>query len=323
MKQRSKLLILATTPPPIGGVTIHIQRLLQYLNNNGYEYTFTDFRRSTKGDILKQIRQHRFIHFHIYHPVVRCCFVLLGTIFGKRMLFTLHGNLGRHNALYNLLDQLAFRIAYMPIVLNQKSFEKGRKWNKRTQMIGAFIPPQQPEELTASIQAAVAGMRAKYAGIYATNASTVSIDKAGNETYQVTLLVNIFRKMKDDALVISDASGRYKSFLQQQGLEIPANVLLISEPHPFFEILKRSDVFLRITTTDGDSLSVKEALFLGKQVLATDVVNRPAGTQLVALNEWDIADAIGKMRHDNTVYNRHTLSNGGEELLQLYKKVVA
>ncbi|WP_142688530.1 glycosyltransferase [Chitinophaga polysaccharea] len=323
MKQRPKLLILATMPPPIGGVTIHIQRLLQYLDNKGYGYTFTDFRRSTKGTILKQIRQHRFIHFHIYHPVVRCGFVLLGTVFGKKMLFTLHGNLGRHNSFYNLLDQLAFRIAYMPVVLNQKSLEIGKKWNKRTQMIGAFIPPQQPEDLTASIQAAVAAMRAKYTGIYATNASTVSIDKAGNETYQVTLLIKIFRNLQQDALIISDASGKYKSFLEQQGLEVPANVLLISEPHPFFEILKRSDVFLRITTTDGDSLSVKEALFLGKRVLATDVVNRPAGTQLVALNEWDIADAISKMKYDNIPYSRSQVSNGGEELLELYRRIVA
>lgn len=323
MKQTSKLLILATIPPPIGGVTVHIQRLLKYLDNNGYDYSFTDFRRSSKGTVWKQIRQHRYIHFHIYHPVVRFCFVLLGTVLGKKMLFTLHGNVGRHGWFYNLLDQYAFRVAYMPIVLNQRSFDQGRKWNSRTQLIGAFIPPQQEEQLQLTVWNAVSAFRNKYAIVFATNASTVSLDKAGNETYQVSLLVKIFNKMPQAGLLISDASGKYRQYLKQQGHHITPNILLISEPHPFFEILKIADVFLRITTTDGDSLSVKEALFLEKQVLATDVVNRPPGTQLVGLNEWEIEDAISKMQRNKTTYIPHRMINGGEELLELYKQTVA
>ncbi|NML40495.1 glycosyltransferase family 4 protein [Chitinophaga sp. G-6-1-13] len=323
MKQASKLLILATMPPPIGGVTVHVQRLLKYLDNNGYDYSFTDFRRSSKSTVWKQIRQYRYIHFHIYHPVVRLVFVLFGTMLGKKMLFTLHGNVGRHGWFYNLLDKYAFRIAYMPIVLNQRSFDRARKWNRRTQLIGAFIPPQQEEHLQQTIRNAANTFRNKYPIVFATNASTVSLDKAGNETYQVSLLVKIFNKMPQAGLLISDASGKYRQYLLQQGYSITPNILLISEPHPFFEILKVTDVFLRITTTDGDSLSVKEALFLEKQVLATDVVNRPPGTQLVGLNEWEIEDAIRKMQQNKTMYKPHRLMNGGEELLALYRQTVA
>ena len=38
-----------------------------------------------------------------------------------------------------------------------------------------------------------------------------------------------------------------------------------------------SDALIRATTMDGDSLSVKEALYYGVPVFATDVVDRPSG----------------------------------------------
>src|SRR5439155_104160 len=43
-------------------------------------------------------------------------------------------------------------------------------------------------------------------------------------------------------------------------------------------VLRRSDVFLRPTRADGDSICVREALALGSRVVASDVVARPAGT---------------------------------------------
>ena len=43
----------------------------------------------------------------------------------------------------------------------------------------------------------------------------------------------------------------------------------------------RSDVFLRTTLYDGDSISVREALALGRPVIATDNGMRPAGVRLI------------------------------------------
>jgi len=40
----------------------------------------------------------------------------------------------------------------------------------------------------------------------------------------------------------------------------------------------QTDVYVRPTSTDGDSLSVREALEAGAQVVASDVVKRPSGT---------------------------------------------
>ena len=50
--------------------------------------------------------------------------------------------------------------------------------------------------------------------------------------------------------------------------------------HSYFEVIKLCDGTIRHTSTDGDSLSVRESLFLGKCTLASDVVSRPVGCLL-------------------------------------------
>jgi glycosyltransferase involved in cell wall biosynthesis len=42
-------------------------------------------------------------------------------------------------------------------------------------------------------------------------------------------------------------------------------------------LIASSDVFVRPTTADGDSISVREALALGRRVVASDAVERPRG----------------------------------------------
>jgi glycosyltransferase involved in cell wall biosynthesis len=46
----------------------------------------------------------------------------------------------------------------------------------------------------------------------------------------------------------------------------------------FLTLMRRADIVLRPTLSDGDALTVREALFFGKPVIASDVVPRPAGT---------------------------------------------
>jgi hypothetical protein len=48
--------------------------------------------------------------------------------------------------------------------------------------------------------------------------------------------------------------------------------------------MKKVNVFLRPTKSDGDALSVRESLFLHKPVIASDAVPRPAGAIAYKLN---------------------------------------
>ena len=101
---------------------------------------------------------------------------------------------------------------------------------------------------------------------------------------QITALQEIRRRHPNAGLVII-GSGSLEPDLR--GLiasdSAGAHVLLCGDvPHPLtVRILSETDVFLRTTLYDGDSVSVREALQLGVPVIASDNGMRPAGVHLI------------------------------------------
>ncbi len=62
----------------------------------------------------------------------------------------------------------------------------------------------------------------------------------------------------------------------------------------FVPVLEASDVFVRPTNTDGDAVSIREALYLGVPAVASDAVERPDGT--ILFRTRDIGDFETKVR---------------------------
>lgn len=59
-------------------------------------------------------------------------------------------------------------------------------------------------------------------------------------------------------------------------------VWILDGGRELWPVIKRSSVFLRPTTSDGDSISVREALYFGVEVVASDAAPRPEGVHLFA-----------------------------------------
>jgi glycosyltransferase involved in cell wall biosynthesis len=314
---KAKLLIVGVLPIPVGGVTTHVQRLLDSLNKAQYPFCFVDIRKESFFKIFKLFLSHKWIHLHSSNVYARFIFSFLGWLCRKKIILTVHGSLGRFNRYKNLFDNLAIKFSSIPILLNNKSFEKGKKLNKNSVLISAFIPPLKNDSLENNILCKIAALRKNCDMLFCTNAYNVSYDKYQNEIYQVSLLVDIFKKFEKKALIVSDPSGAYKNLFTRRKENLPSNIFIISAPHNFFEILKLSDVFLRTTTTDGDSLSVKEALYLNKPVLATNVVDRPHGVVLIENNYNSIKHAIQTFQAGSTSVQ---IENAANSIMDLYKQ---
>ena len=85
-----------------------------------------------------------------------------------------------------------------------------------------------------------------------------------------------------------------------------------------FELMKVTDVFVRNTSTDGDSLSVKEALYLHKKVICSDAVDRPLGVRLFHYSDSESLESC--LANDN--YDQMASIESGEyELLKLYQNL--
>ncbi|MFW5700193.1 MAG: hypothetical protein ACOCWM_00760 [Cyclobacteriaceae bacterium] len=270
------ILILGRIPPPIGGVTIHVKRLLDAFSGTNIT-KFCSLSEISSFHFLKQFLQYRFIHLHTSNPAFRSFLCFFSMLLNKKLIITFHGNIGRYGAFKNILDKLSIWLCSKPILLNKESCRKALKLNSRSELLSAFIPPLKTHALPENHFKEIQALKSKGINIYCTNAFNVTFDKEGKEIYGITQLLKLFSRIPESRLVISDPSGQYKNYILKNYPDFKSTPLWISEPHDFFEVLKLSDGFIRNTTTDGDSLSIKESLFLNVPVYATDVVDRPHG----------------------------------------------
>jgi len=84
-------------------------------------------------------------------------------------------------------------------------------------------------------------------------------------------------------------------------------------------VIAASDLFVRPTLADGDALSLREALALGRRVVATEVGVRPQGAQLVRAG-----DALDLVRGIEEALERPaptgSAASGAPEILAAYAR---
>lgn len=315
----SKLLIVGNLPPPIGGVSIHVSRLLSWLDcNKEIDHGFYDLRNFKIFIFLKIIVQSSIIHLHTSNTIFRFLVVLLCKLTMKKIIITIHGNLGRHSLLLNYIDLISIYFSDIPVLINEESFNQARKYNKKSKYVSAFIAPLKTEALPKRIEGELLKLSNCFNSIFCTNAFNVSFDSSGNEIYQISTLINIFTEFPEYLLIVSDPSGNYYSFIERSGCIISDNIFFISELHDFVTVINHSDCLIRFTTTDGDSLSVREALFKGKSVIASNVVSRPQGVKLVNLSQSDLSKLLREFENNKST-EEVSVANGYEGILEIYK----
>jgi glycosyltransferase involved in cell wall biosynthesis len=88
-------------------------------------------------------------------------------------------------------------------------------------------------------------------------------------------------------------------------------------------LISRSDLFLRTTWCDADSISVREALAFGVPVVASRVGARPQGVTL--FEPGDVTDLLSKIESTLAVERVAPTSGTGEleRLMEIYRHVIA
>jgi hypothetical protein len=283
-KKRDCVLILGASVQKagVGGVTIHTQRLCQWLSRKNYPYDFCDYKDTSLLTQVKEIKSHPLVHIHSSNPLITFFYVIASRLFRTKSILTIHGNLGRFSKWKNFLRQLSIRCCDTPILLNESSYRTALKWNKNSIKLAAFILPADDGELPDNVKQIIAKAKAEGKMVVATNAYKRVFDDSGNEIYGIDFLVNYFKSKRNYLLCISDPSGQYAETYADTHFE---NIVFISVPHSFYRLVSISDIMLRDTSTDGDSLSVKEGLSSRKKVIVTDCVDRPDGVILFKYND--------------------------------------
>ncbi|HUH18942.1 hypothetical protein [Albibacterium sp.] len=310
-------LIIGKIPPPIGGVTIHVQRLLDTLKNKGFEYKFMRLELSNLSKIILTLFKYKFFHLHASNVYIQFLFSLISKLSGKNSIITYHCDLSRYAGFKNRLLLLSVRLSKYPIVLNENSFKIALNHNKNSQQISSFIPPINEKPITEEIINKINKLRSRYSKVFATNAYGIKYDKNNTEIYGILDLIEVFNNTADFSLIISDPSGDYYEYCIENKISVNQNILILNFPHSFCEVLKLSDASIRNTSTDGDSLSIKESLYYNKLTFATNVVSRNQSVITYKRGDYSILfkniepPLIDKSKLDGSV-----------ELIKLYNKII-
>ncbi|MCF0064320.1 hypothetical protein MUK70_25980 [Dyadobacter chenwenxiniae] len=320
----SKILIIGRIPPPIGGVTMHVSRLLESLTANGFQhFSFCDLANESPYRIIKKIVKHRSIHLHISNPFFQFLLATFCLLTRKKLLLTYHGNWGRYGMLGNGAVKLSAWLCSIPIVQNKESLVMAKHFNRNALLISTFIPPTHTIPVDPQLAQQLNNFRKRFKFVFCTNAWNLVFDKNGRETYGISHIISSMRNVNFGGLIISDPSGNYQPFINRTLGLVPDNVIFIEGPHDFGNVLHMSDAFIRNTTTDGVSLSIYEAHERNVVVLASANASRADFCNVYRdISTIDLVKALEKGRSRLQNGEKTAGPNVTNQLIRLYKHCI-
>lgn len=293
--------IIGPYPTPYGGISVHIQRTINELERRNIRFDFI----KTSGDLspyketlnFRTVRgalrilnklffnKYKLIHLHSPNFFLRIIISSLA-LFGKNIFIHVHGSSLKDSLAGGFLKRkiIQFFLSKTSIIADNKEIYKLALSlaPKKVFLIDAFIPPlishKEIENLSGMIKKETADLILSMNGWFQLY--------SGKDLYGFDILceaLNILKnKIKIKVLVSINGVGNKAVeedfYLRVKSLNLMNNFIFMKENlKEFWPIQFYSDLFIRPTISDGNALSIEEALWLGTSVLTSDCVPRPAG----------------------------------------------
>ena len=323
--KNKRILLIGPFPPPIGGVSVSSQRLYEHLIIEGYIVDKYDvrfpFKKPYNNKILRILRiaifpfyliankRYDVIHFNISGTLIRLYISFWRTFFSKKTKFisTIHGDVS--NLLISRFGKSC--LSGFDLVICVKEGDKAilqKHFKKPVAEIPAFIPPVIADDYEKLIPDEVNKFITKDNLPIIIWNGLILTDGKYFDLYGLKIMVTVFIDLINSGveaklllLLLGEITGiKQKSCLEEINSLIDNNnlsdLILVYRVtnSDLWPILKKSSVFVRPTLTDGDALSVREALYFNIPVVASDVAQRPLGT--IVYNVRDDNDLLIKLR---------------------------
>lgn len=296
-----------------GGVSIHIKRLTETLKED-YDFSFIDESPSSdtqqevfnlrSGSVFKYlslIRKADIVHIHSGLYWLQAIHVIVAFLFRKKIIITFHALSILSTSFRRLVVSQYLKFTSKVIVVSEEMSVK--LGFKEAIIKEAFIPPnlaseeELPEEVIEILK------QNKDKKIIVSNAFRIDLHN-DEDLYGLDLLIEVAKMIKEEKrpykiifIVASsedkhDLVKKYYSVIETENLSDEISIL--NYPISFVKLVMESDVVIRATNTDGDALTIREALYFDKPVIASDVVKRPDET--ILFRTRDVADLYLKIK---------------------------
>jgi glycosyltransferase involved in cell wall biosynthesis len=299
-----RVLLIGPYSPPRGGVQAHVSALREYLAARGVPCEVIDLSPHRKTDgagvygpsgaaglarLLLTLR-YDVAHLHVggrLSPRLAALALLAGVLPGRKSVLTFHsggypsspeGRAARPRSLRGFalrrLDRVVAVNEEIAAWFRQVGVEAGRVRLISPYALPAAPPAAEPPEPLRSFLArhrpvvvSVGGLEPEY-----------------DLPLQIEVLGQLREKFPGAGLVLVGA-GSLDADLRRRAAEKPygEHVLLCGDVgrEVALRVIADSDLMLRTTLYDGDSIAVREAMHFGVPVVATDRAPRPEGVRVV------------------------------------------
>lgn len=335
-----RLLLIGPLPDPKGGVSIHLQRLGNLIMND-FDVKYIDESSVLKQDYfnlrskniftyLRLICWSDIVHVHSGLFLLRIVHLFFAKLFLKKVIITIHFSFKNENL---FLQRLNLNLYNKVIFVNKETSEK---LSLRSSSIvkEAFIPQDITNE--PSLPSVVENwiLEKKKGGYQILSANAWRLVSYDNiDLYGLDMCINLINEFKTLNInkvafvftvssVQKDNMHYFDFFNQIKTLGLENEFLLTHENLSFVKIIEHSTIVLRPTVTDGDALTIRESLYMGVPVIASNVVVRPEPTIIFEnRNQKDLFNKVSStLSNIEQIKNRLT-SNVSDDYLSFYKNL--
>lgn len=299
-----KVAVLGNYPPPLGGVSVHIARVMHKLRNQGNRVYHFDT--SKRGNVLVYV-----LRLFVFLFTRRCDIIYYHTVDLNRRFIELKLLLMIKKMLrYDLVlvehscRHLAGRTTASKITFNRyiQGVDKlvligHSTWQSyidhhictpnNTTVEAAFLPPDMllESKIIETYPISLQEFLKNHSPIIIINAFQLSFVE-GKDLYGIDLTIDVLIRLSKEYSTIGflyvfaqigdqEYFISLKSRLERSGLS--GLVYFLIGQQELWPLLKNVDLFVRPTRSDGESVSVQEALYFKVPVVASNACKRPDG----------------------------------------------
>ena len=335
-KMPETLAIIGPYPPPLGGISVHIQRLEYYLKQQQIPYLIYNHYHFEKENVVAHNKskwwylkflgnkKHKLVHFHQFIFLHFLYYFIFSRVNPAKMMLTIHNEkiLGYGFWRKKMILWLLKHTKYRKLICVSKNLSGYLNQSGIDNIfLPAYVPaqPVEPKKLVLPTD--------KTPFLF----SVWKIDKhTAEQVYNVPLILEFLKKYKAQFFMVFMIGNRketdevyLKRLLQDYNLENGKDLQILYDL-PLTPYFKNFDFLVRTNTSDGYGVSLQEAMDAGIPAIASDVCMRPQGTVLFKSNELtDLEKKIFEVVKKPSVLPATDQPQSHLQLLDIYKKLLS
>ncbi|MHA1729282.1 MAG: glycosyltransferase [Promethearchaeota archaeon] len=304
---------IGTLPPPLGGISVYLHRLSQRFPEDIFiDYNKLGFFRFNYW-ILQQLfsKEKKEFIIHSNNTRIRMIFFLLCLISKHDYSLVIHAitifdDYNKSNPFYKFLIKKMLNKASNIQVVNHFMLKQLKIMDLKNPNViikPAFLPPLENNEkdiLISYDKQFLEFLKARKP-LLISNAHALEFYK-DHDLYGLNTCIELTYQLKKEfpnlGFIFALANDKInETYLQKmkkriRRLNIEKNFFMLTGQKIIWPLFKKVDLMIRPTITDGDSVSIREALYFKLPVIASDVVSRPK--PCITYNYDDFEDLFQK-----------------------------